>query len=237
MPNFSLGLTPSEEEGKTQDKNQRNRGKRGGGTKINDESSDDNKEVKEKRLSQKNKGKKNEDTDGNSEGQNIDQRLRHKLSIPKVYDLMESIKGKKRKDDILKLLNESGFGGLTHLSKWTKIHTFFVEWIVKHFEKQNMWIRLGKTDVLPLTKQDVNRVYGLPMSGERIIVDRCSEAAIKRLRKELGLVGNYSTFVKVTELEAQMKILEKPMSWVKGAICLIIHNILCPTNSSFVSLH
>ena len=97
MPNFSLGLTPSEEEGKMKDKNQRNRGKRGGGTKINDESSDDNKEVKEKRLSQKNKGKKTEDTDGNSEEQNIDQRLRHKLSIPKVYDLMESIKGKKER--------------------------------------------------------------------------------------------------------------------------------------------
>ncbi|KAK2362967.1 hypothetical protein QL285_087987 [Trifolium repens] len=140
-------------------------------------------------------------------------------------------------DDIVKLLHESGFGGLTHLCKWTKIHTFFVEWIVKHFEKENMWIRLSKTDVLPLTEQDVHRVYGLPMSGEQINVDRCSEAAIKRLRKELGLVGNYSTFVKVTELEAQMKILEKPMSWVKGAICLIIHNILCPTNSSFVSLH
>jgi hypothetical protein len=189
MPNFSLGLTPSEEEGEMKDKkvkNQRDRGKRGGGTKINDESSDDNKEVKEKRLSQKNKGKKNEDTDGNSEEQNIDQRLRHKLSIPKVYDLMESIKGKKREDDILKLLNESGFGGLTHLCKWTKIHTFFVEWIVKHFEKENMWIRLGRIDVLPLTEQDVHRVYGLPMSGEQINVDRCSEAAIKNCEKSWG---------------------------------------------------
>jgi hypothetical protein len=58
------------------------------------------------------------------------------------------------------------------------------------------------------------------MSGEQINVDRCSEAAIKRLRRELGLDGNYSTFVKVTELEGKMKILEKPKSWVKGAICL-----------------
>jgi hypothetical protein len=112
-----------------------------------------------------------------------------------------------------------------------------VEWVVKHFEKENMWIRLSNTDVLPLTEEDVHRVYGLPMSGEQINVDRCSEAAIKRLRRELGLDGNYSTFVKVTELEGKMKILEKPKSWVKGAICLIIHNILCPTNSSYVSLH
>jgi hypothetical protein len=121
-------------------------------------------------MSQKNKGKKNEDTDGNSEEQNLDQRLRHKLSIPKVHDLMESIKGKKKEDDILNLLNESGFGGLRHICKWTKIHTFFVEWIVKHFEKENMWIRLGRTDVLPLTEQDVHRVYGLPMSGGRSLL-------------------------------------------------------------------
>ncbi|KAK2376232.1 hypothetical protein QL285_077044 [Trifolium repens] len=134
IPNFSIGLTPLEEEEKRKDKNQRNRGKRRGGTKINDESSDDNKQVKEKRLTQKSKGKKKEETDGNSEEQNIDQRLRHKLSIP----------------------------------------------------KENMWIRLSRTDVLPLTEQDVHRVYGLPMSGEQINVDRCSEAAIKRLRKELG---------------------------------------------------
>jgi hypothetical protein len=282
MPNFSLGLTPSEEEQKRKDKNQTKRGKRGGGTRIRDESSDDNNadmtgkrvskvQMKEstsrgkrkqsdegsseeenadnrgklvqKRLAQKSRGKKKEETDGSYEEENtkkdndVDQRLRHKLSIPKVYDLMESIKGKKRKDEIVKLLRESGFGGITHLCKWTKIHTFFVEWVVKHFERENMWIRLSKTDVLPLTKEDVHRVYGLPMSGEQINVDHCSHAAIKRLRKELGLVGNYSTVVKVTELEGKMKILEKPESWVKGAICLIIHNILCPTNSSYVSLH
>jgi hypothetical protein len=58
MPNFSLGLTPSEEEGEMKDKKVKNQRKRGGGTKINDESSDDNKKVKEKRLSQKKRGKR-----------------------------------------------------------------------------------------------------------------------------------------------------------------------------------
>jgi hypothetical protein len=126
---------------------------------------------------------------------------------------------------------------MTHICKWTKFNTFFVEWVVKNFEKDNMWIRLSRTDVLPLREEDVQRVYGLPMTGEQINVDRCSKAAIKRLRRELGLDGNYSPVVKVTELEGRMKILETPKSWVKGAICLIIHIILCPTNSSFVSLH
>jgi hypothetical protein len=142
MPNFSLGLTPSEEEQKRKDKNQTKRGKRGGGTRIRDESSDDNNadmtgkrvskvQMKEstsrgkrkqsdegsseeenadnrgklvqKRLAQKSRGKKKEETDGSYEEENtkkdndVDQRLRHKLSIPKVYDLMESIKGKKKK--------------------------------------------------------------------------------------------------------------------------------------------
>jgi hypothetical protein len=166
MPNFSLGLTPSEEEQKNSKKQERKRkeqtkhGKRVGGTRINDESSDDTnadmtgKEVKkvpmkestsrgkrkqsdegsseeknanncgklvQKRLIQKSRGKKKQETDGSSDDENtkkdndVDQRLRHKLSIPKVYDLMQSIKGKKRKDEIVKLLDESGFGGITHL--------------------------------------------------------------------------------------------------------------------------
>ncbi|XP_039688163.1 uncharacterized protein [Medicago truncatula] len=167
----------------------------------------------------------------------VDQRLRHKLSIPKVYDLTKSIDGKRRKDQIIQLLNESGFGGMVHICKWTKIHKFFVEWVVRHFEKENMWIRLSKTDVLPLKEEDVHRVYHLPMAGEQINIKLCSEAAIKRLRVELGLDGDYSPFVKATELEIRLKIMEKPKAWVKGAICLIIHNILCPTNSSLVSLH
>ncbi|XP_024634481.1 uncharacterized protein [Medicago truncatula] len=167
----------------------------------------------------------------------LEQRLRHKLSIPKVYDLMKSIDGKRRKDQIIQLLNESGFGGMVHICKWTKIHTFFVEWVVRHFEKENMWIRLSKTDVLPLKEEDVHRVYHLPMAGEQINIKLCSEAAIKRLRVELGLDGDYSPFVKATELEIRLKKMEKPKAWVKGAICLIIHNMLCPNNSSLVSLH
>ncbi|XP_039686928.1 uncharacterized protein [Medicago truncatula] len=178
--------------------------------------------------SDKEHGKKNLD---------LEQRLRHKLSIPKVYDLMKSIDGKRRKDQIIQLLNESGFGGMVHICKWTKIHTFFVEWVVKHFEKENMWIRLSKTDVLPLKEEDVHRVYHLPMAGEQINIKLCSEAAIKRLRVELGLDGDYSPFVKVTELEIRLKKMEKPKAWVKGAICLIIHNMLCPNNSNLVSLH
>jgi hypothetical protein len=69
---------------------------------------------------------------------------------------MKSINGKKRKDDIIMLLNDSGFEGFTHICKWTKIHTFFVEWVVKNFEKHNMWIRLSITDVLPLREEDVH---------------------------------------------------------------------------------
>jgi len=116
------------------------------------------------------------------------------------------------------------------------VHTFFVYWVVRNFEKENMWIVLSKTEVLPLKEEDVHRVYELPMAGKQINVDLYSEATIKRLRKELGLDGNYSAFVKVTDLERILNTLEKPKPWVKGAICFIIHKILCPANSSFVSL-
>ncbi|XP_039688588.1 uncharacterized protein [Medicago truncatula] len=110
-------------------------------------------------------------------------------------------------------------------------------WIgVRNFDKENMWITLSKTEVLPLKEDDVHRVYELPMTGKQINVDICSEEAIKRLRTELGFDENYSPFVKVADLERILKTLEQPKAWVKGAICFIIHNILCPTNSSFVSL-
>jgi hypothetical protein len=150
---------------------------------------------------------------------------------------MKSIDGKRRKHEMIKLLNESGFGGMLHICKWTKIHTFFVEWIVKRFEKDNMWIRLSNTDVLPLKEEDVHRVYELPMAGEQINPKLCSEAAIGRLRAELGLDANNAAIVNVKELEKRMDIIENPTAWVKGAICLIIHNILCPTNRSSVYLH
>ncbi|WJX77947.1 1-aminocyclopropane-1-carboxylate synthase [Trifolium repens] len=100
-----------------------------------------------------------------------------------------------------------------------------------------MWIRLSNTDVLPLKEEDVHRVYELPMAGEQINPKLCSEAAIRRLRAELGLDANNAAIANVKELEKRMDIIENPTAWVKGAICLIIHNILCPTNRSSVYLH
>ncbi|WJX15692.1 1-aminocyclopropane-1-carboxylate synthase [Trifolium repens] len=269
IPNFSIGLTPSDEEksddnkanmrGKKMQKklDPKNRGKNKEQTaeeETDEGSSDDNNSQKKgkqmaNKSDQKNHGKRKQqnvrqvseeassDDDNDKKDLDADQRLRHKLSIPKIYDLMQSIEGKREKDKIIKTLNETGFGGMVHICKWTKIHTFFVEWIVKRFERDNMWIRLNKTDVLPLREEDVHRVYELPMAGEQINTKLCSETAIKRLRAELGLADDNSAFVKVTELEKILQRMEKPKAWVKGAICLIIHNILCPTNRNLVSLN
>ncbi|PNX88959.1 Ulp1 protease family C-terminal catalytic domain containing protein, partial [Trifolium pratense] len=99
-----------------------------------------------------------------------------------------------------------------------------------------MWIRLSDTEVLELKEDDVHRVYELPMAGKKIDTNLCSDGAIRRLRKELGLTGDYSPVVKVAELERILKTTEKPKTWVKGIICFIIHNILCPTNKGNVSL-
>ncbi|WJX39327.1 1-aminocyclopropane-1-carboxylate synthase [Trifolium repens] len=99
-----------------------------------------------------------------------------------------------------------------------------------------MWIRLSDTEVLMLKEDDVHRVYELPRAGKKINTDLCSEGAIKRLRKELGFIGDYSPIAKVAELENSLKTIENPKTWVKGAICYIIHNILCPTNRGNVSL-
>jgi hypothetical protein len=165
-----------------------------------------------------------------------DARLRHKMSVPKVYELMQSINAKKRKKEIIGQLKECGFGGIMHICDWKRIHTFFVDWVVKRFEHENMWIRLSDTEVLMLKEDDVHRVYELPRAGKKINTDLCSEGAIKRLRKELGFIGDYSPIAKVAELENSLKTIENPKTWVKGAICYIIHNILCPTNRGNVSL-
>lgn len=174
--------------------------------------------------------------EGSSDDENAKQRLRHKMSIPKVYELMNSVNGKRRKEEIINVLNDSGFGGMLHIWNWNRVHTFFVDWVVRNFDKENMWIALSKTEVLPLKEEDVHRVHELPMVGKQINVDLCSVEAIKRLRIELGLDGNYSASVRVTDLERILKTQENPKAWVKGAICFIIHKIFCPTNSSFVSL-
>ncbi|XP_045827148.1 uncharacterized protein LOC123918979 [Trifolium pratense] len=165
-----------------------------------------------------------------------DARLRHKMSVPKVYDLMHSVHVKKRRDEIIDQLNNCGFGGMLHICNWIRIHTFFIDWVVRRFEKEHMWIRLSDTEVLELKEDDVHRVYELPMAGKKIDTNLCSDGAIRRLRKELGLTGDYSPVVKVAELERILKTTEKPKTWVKGIICFIIHNILCPTNKGNVSL-
>ena len=93
------------------------------------------------------------------------------MIIPKVYELMHSVHGKRKKEEIIELLNDSGFGGMLHICNWTKVHTFFVDWVVRNFEKEHMWIKFSKTEVLQLKEDDVHRVYELPMAGKQINVD------------------------------------------------------------------
>jgi hypothetical protein len=194
-----------------------------------------------------NRQRKNEESSSDEEnrqgkGDNLkkpieqEHRLRHKCSIPKVYETMQSIHKKGTKERIIEVLQESGFGGMLHICNWTRIHTFFVDWVVNKFDKDNMCIRLSKTKVLELKEDDVHRVYSLPMVGKTINTAHCSDAAINRLRRELGLNENGSQYVKLPEMERVLKTIEEPITWVKGAICFIIHNLLCPTNHSDVSL-
>ncbi|XP_045803387.1 uncharacterized protein LOC123896967 isoform X3 [Trifolium pratense] len=234
-PTFSLGLTQSDDSKASSSRPSRQLKGKIEQTKANEKkqykktvhqqndegSSDDGEKVKGKKL---------------KEVTEPDQRLRHKMSIPKVYILMQSVNTKKFKKKIVEELNQFGFGGMLHICNWTRIHTFFVDWIVNNFEKDHMWIRLRNTEVLELKEDDVHRVYELPMVGKKINTDLCSDAAINRLRRELGLTENSSPFVKVTELERVLNTTEKATAWVKGAICYIIHNLLCPTNHSDVSL-
>jgi hypothetical protein len=256
MPSFSIGLTPSDDD-KRNKKNDSLSGsdqknERGSGKKKNQKKNEQTKGGKSIASTSRGRTKRanmaTQDSDEASSGEenvkqvivkkdpDADARLRHKMSVPKVYELMHSVNAKKRKQEIIDQLHECGFGGIMHICNWKRIHTFFVDWVVKRFEHEHMWIRLSDTEVLMLKEDDVHRVYELPMAGKKIDTDLCSDGAIKRLRKELGLIGDYSPIVKVAELENSLKTIEKPRTWVKGAICYIIHNILCPTNRGNVSL-
>jgi len=88
LPSFSIGMTQSEDE-------QRNvRKLRSGGDKNKERNSDEAKGKEKKQYIKKNEKKKQQneaqDSDeGKSEDENAKQRLRHKMSIPKVYDLMQ----------------------------------------------------------------------------------------------------------------------------------------------------
>ncbi|GAA0143561.1 hypothetical protein LIER_35765 [Lithospermum erythrorhizon] len=85
-------------------------------------------------------------------------------------------------------------------------------------------------------KEDVHRVYELPKAGKKIDLKLCSDLSIKKLRAKLNLAENCSAFVNVIELEEKVKSMEDPKVWVKAAIMLVIHNVLCPTNSSLLCL-
>jgi len=98
-----------------------------------------------KHLKKKQQTEAQDSDEGSLDDENAKQRLRHKMSIPKVYELMHSVHGKRKKEEIIELLNDSGFGGMLHICNWTKVHTFFVDWVVRNFEKEHMWIKLSKT--------------------------------------------------------------------------------------------
>jgi len=126
LPSFSFGLTQLEEE-------QRNVTASSSGGDKNKERKTREAKGKEKKQHIKKHQKKKQKTEaqdydeGSEDDENAKQRVRHKMSIPKVYELMHSINGKRRKEEIIELLNDSGFGGMLHICNWTKAHTFFVD--------------------------------------------------------------------------------------------------------------
>ena len=102
LPSFSIGLTQMEEEGRNVTDGGKNKKQK-------------TKEAKGKEKKKQEEAKSKEKNEGSSDEENAKQRLRHKMSIPKVYDLMNSVNGKQRKEEIINVLNESGFGGMVHI--------------------------------------------------------------------------------------------------------------------------
>ncbi|GAA0169419.1 hypothetical protein LIER_23913 [Lithospermum erythrorhizon] len=122
---------------------------------------------------------------------------------------MQEAKGKENAGRIIEKLQSTEFGGLIHICNWKKIHSSFVEWVVKIFEQDDIQIRLSKTKVLKLAENDVHRVYHLSRGGTTINMDECTPKAIHNLLKELK---------------------------IKAIILYIVNCLLCPSTSTEVNL-
>ncbi|WJX74016.1 1-aminocyclopropane-1-carboxylate synthase [Trifolium repens] len=146
MPSFSIGLTPSDEDkrndndslsgsdqkqerGTDKEKNRKKNEQKKGGESIASTSRGRKKRphMEAQDSDEASSGDENVKQDIVKKDPDADARLRHKMSVPKVYDLMHSVNAKKRKQEITDQLHECGFGGIMHICNWKRIHTFFVD--------------------------------------------------------------------------------------------------------------
>ena len=61
------------------------------------------------------------------------------------------------------------------------IPNYFLSWVLKNFDEEGNMIRLEGESVLPLTSEDVLRVYGLPQGPKKIELEKEKKVFIRIL--------------------------------------------------------
>ena len=91
------------------------------------------------------------------------------------------------------------------LSNLLTIPNYFLNWVLKNFDAEGNMIRLEGESVLPLTSDDVLRVYGLPQGPKKIDLEKEKKESRDRLRDALELPDvKKGTKVPVSKLEARL---------------------------------
>ena len=183
VPSFSIGLTQVESEAKKTAEPEK-------------EKEESITVVKSKR---KDVGKsKNKEQNETKETEVV---IRH-ISLPtKIIQFVNSLKEHEKKEERFERIRRAGFGGMLVLTNLLTIPNYFLNWVLKNFDAEGNMIRLEGESVLPLTSDDVLRVYGLPQGPKKIDLEKEKKESRDRLREALEMPdvkkGDKSTSFKI----------------------------------------
>ncbi|XP_019158791.1 PREDICTED: uncharacterized protein LOC109155623 isoform X2 [Ipomoea nil] len=136
-----------------------------------------------------------------------------------LADLVASLTPRQREDVIA-----VGLGALLEF-RITEVPLRLGHWLVTNFDPSEMRIDLGNGRYIPVTKEDVSAVFGLPR-GPIPIAERDSQVVSKELRDWRDAVKQHRGRVTVKALCALMRELIDGGSWFKIHFSVVVMTLL-----------
>ncbi|GAA0174885.1 hypothetical protein LIER_28176 [Lithospermum erythrorhizon] len=158
-------------------------------------------------------------------------RILTRCSPSSIISLTQELK---KKDKKLKQLEIAGFKDLLGL-QLTRLPIDFVNWLWLNFDKKEVVIKLDRCRHLPITEEDVRRVYNLPRGKKIIDLKSCPEELCNKLKAELKLIGTQNT-VTTNVLYTTLSSCKTLSTWTKAAIMYIIGTLFNRKSNFSVSL-
>lgn len=160
-------------------------------------------------------------------------RHKHMCQLKDVFNFMNN-NTQRRKE----LLRSTGFGAFLRVCQWNRISGEFVKWVSTNFEPEECQLRLNEYLVLPISAEDIQRVYDLPNKGATVDESECKESSITKLRRELrlNLKVKENDWCTIGELKNAIKTAKKDEIWCKAVIVYLLGCFLCPDKQPTVSL-